>query len=188
MPGPSGVGFVGTIIPGCAFALRLLAMVGREGPGSWVQSSGSWLGSSASATCRSVPRKRHHVHEHAPIPAASSANVWPRALFAALHHVSEVGYVLSLRERRYQMLAKEFQGLLRIGLFPVLLQRGLILPALEHHELVLAAFHLEHLELVVARLHPCEADAWHHLSSTFSAELGLKWRLSITITSPKAVV
>ena len=32
MPGPSGVGFVGTIIPGCAFALRLLAMVGREGP------------------------------------------------------------------------------------------------------------------------------------------------------------
>ena len=50
MPGPSGVGFVGTIIPGCAFALRLLAMVGREGPGSWVQSSGSWLGSSASAT------------------------------------------------------------------------------------------------------------------------------------------
>ena len=110
-----------------------------------------------------MPRKRHHVHEHAPIPAASSANVWPRGLFAALHHVSEVGYVLSLRERRCQMLAKEFQGLLRIGLFPVLLQRGLILPALEHHELVLAAFHLEYLELVVARLHPCEADAWHHL-------------------------
>jgi hypothetical protein len=61
------------------------------------------------------------------------------------------------------MLAKEFQGLLRIGLFPVSLQGSLILPTLEHHVLVLAALDLEHLELVVAWLHPCKADAWHHL-------------------------